>query len=216
MNFYTKEKPPTRGTAKLIWDAMIKRGFDLIDLHYNQNIWGSVGRDGNYGTWAWAESQSSMGFCGIKNGKIYVRGMHGSSASFVIGETPTVKLNRLFKGHHTAKFYGHTFDIVQNEERDSTWFGEWIISTDSGKSYSDPMPTLRRCRAALQDMYDFPDKYWPPDCVFEAPNGKAINARLISKIQGDNGRLIYTVEHHSAQGMIRTETGRIWPIGDRK
>lgn len=69
----------------------------------------------------------------------------------------SIKLTRLSPGNYTTVIHGKEYDIVQNDCRDTSWFGGWIIT--SNNSYSDPMLTLRDCRLALQDMNDNPELY---------------------------------------------------------
>ena len=45
------EKPPLGGTAKKIWDSLIKNDYQILDLHYNSNCWGR-GKTSGWGTWA--------------------------------------------------------------------------------------------------------------------------------------------------------------------
>lgn len=68
-----------------------------------------------------------------------------------------------FKRNHPGSYTTHIWDgrvevqITRNDERDSSWYGQWIIT--SGQDYSDPIPTLARAKAAVQDQEDHPEKY---------------------------------------------------------
>ena len=71
-----------------------------------------------------------------------------------------VKLTRKFAGEYEYQMYGHTFVISRNDERDSTWYGEWIIKWGTYQQhYGDPIPTLARCRLALKEMEENPVEY---------------------------------------------------------
>lgn len=75
-----------------------------------------------------------------------------------------VKLKRKFAGVYDYFLpNGKKFHIFRNDERDSTWFGQWMIETCSESGYvlsnSDPMPTLTHCREAIADMLANPTQY---------------------------------------------------------
>lgn len=62
----------------------------------------------------------------------------------------SIKLKRVFAGFYTyTDSVGIILEIFKNDEGDSAWFGEWVIT--SGQDYSDPMPLLRDCRLALEE-----------------------------------------------------------------
>lgn len=68
-----------------------------------------------------------------------------------------VRLTRVMAGLYTYKIRTTVFEIERNDERDSSWFGEWLISWR--RETSDPFKTLADCRRALVDMELYPDKY---------------------------------------------------------
>jgi hypothetical protein len=68
-----------------------------------------------------------------------------------------VKLRKLHSGAYVYFILGNEFTITRNNERDSSWYGEWAIIGNN--SYSDPIATLQRCRAALNDMQKHPEQY---------------------------------------------------------
>jgi hypothetical protein len=69
-----------------------------------------------------------------------------------------IKLTRRCAGEYEYKIRNTVFTVAQNNERDSSWYGNWIIS-DSAHSVSDPIPTLAHCREALAHMENNPDLY---------------------------------------------------------
>ena len=71
-----------------------------------------------------------------------------------------VRLTKLSSGCYEYKILGHTFVITRNDERDTSWYGEWaIIDENNPWSGSDPIRTLAKCRLALEDMEKNPDQY---------------------------------------------------------
>jgi hypothetical protein len=69
-----------------------------------------------------------------------------------------IRLTRICAGAYEYTIRNTVFTIERNDERDSTWYGEWIIS-EHNDSYSDPMPSLQRCREALAHMEANPALY---------------------------------------------------------
>lgn len=50
MNTYSDKNPPKSGTGKKIYSQLKDAGFDVFDLHYNENNWGN-NREGGWGSW---------------------------------------------------------------------------------------------------------------------------------------------------------------------
>lgn len=64
------------------------------------------------------------------------------------------QLTRKFAGFYTTDICGEPFAITYfNAKQDDGSFTGWIIaSARDWSNYSDPIPTLRDCRAAIEDM----------------------------------------------------------------
>lgn len=81
----------------------------------------------------------------------------GFAAKYQKKPLDAVRLTRVHAGSYTFKIRNTTFEIHQNTEQDSSWYLEWIIVGND--NYSDPMPTLKKCREALYHMQQNPDLY---------------------------------------------------------
>ena len=61
-----------------------------------------------------------------------------------------IQLKRVAAGSYTAFVNGREKRIHRNEDRATSWFGQWIITDPNDPhSYSDPIPTLKDCINAL-------------------------------------------------------------------
>jgi hypothetical protein len=79
----------------------------------------------------------------------------------------------MIKFQRTASEYiykfpdGTTARIWRNDDRSTSWYGQWMVQRMNRSetfviSYSDPIPTLRACREAVEDMLMNPQTYELP------------------------------------------------------
>lgn len=75
MNRYTPANPPKKGNARSIWSAIESVGFQIIELHYNPNLWGR-GKVQGYGTWAVTMQHDREGkWAGVDKRGVYLETM---------------------------------------------------------------------------------------------------------------------------------------------
>lgn len=99
MNSYVI-RPKRKSTARLLWDALVKAGFTIHELHYNSNCWGASQLNG-WGTWAFSRTGGDDGFfCGIKDGRIWIQGLSAPYAMLWVDELTPEKIKTLGMNRH--------------------------------------------------------------------------------------------------------------------
>lgn len=107
----------------------------------------------------------------------------------------TVKLTKIQAGLYETRVNGRLYEVSLNNERGSSWYGQWIIR--SSHSYSDPIRTLKECKAALQDMMDHPEKYMESQSMTiggqQFTLKEAEGGRWVAYCDTKNGQILVTL-----------------------